>query len=97
MKGSCRRNVMMTGKKSLFNQIASESGRVGRSGGQIDVPEEVQETKSLHDHPNHRPLHHNHDKDATNKAYAPSQLVLACEKVKCLLRSDNEGDAREEE
>lgn len=55
---------------------------------EIDIPEEVQKTKSLYDHPNKRPLHKNEDYPAQETRCA-TNLLLPCKKVECLLGTNN--------
>lgn len=100
MNGSCLRNVMITGKKSLSS--AGPSARLPLmcttgTAKAANTPEEVEEAERLYNHPDERPLQHDHDEYSSNEANCPTDLVLAREKVERLVRADDEGNARQEQ
>ena|ERR1700761_4278393 len=95
MNGNWRKNVITTGKKSLQ----------GRQVGQIykrefslpmNVPEQVEESKSLHEHSDEGPFA-KHKNDTAKEAYCPSQLLLPSEEIESFLRTDDEGQTGHEE
>jgi hypothetical protein len=60
MNGSCRKNEITTGKKSLERQTMSESEYLENmrmlQEEDGDAPKQVEEPKSLDEHSNERPL-----------------------------------------
>lgn len=88
-KGSCRRNVKTTGKKSLCRK--SVRCAENQFGGQR-LPKEVQESKGLYDHPNER-VFEKDEQDATEEAYRSAQLLPASKEIKRFLGSNDERQA----
>ena len=95
MKGSWRRNVRITGKKSLHgsHDMVSQAYAAKRRS---NAPDEVQETERLYYHSNEWPFEE-HEKDTADEADGPAQLLLAREEVERLVRPDDESESREEE
>jgi len=58
----------------------------------LDVPEQIQEAKRFDNHPNKRPFAE-HQKNASEETYGSANLLLASEKVECLLRTNDERQA----
>lgn len=93
MKGSCLKNVRMTGKKSLY--MVKFKIRYMKNARHKNVPKEVQESNSLHNHADERPFEKD-QQDSTNETSGPSELLFSCEEVESLLRTDDQCEAGEE-
>lgn len=91
-KGSCRRNVRTTGKKSLDRKNV----RRGNQNSRQFVPKEIQESKGFYDHPNER-VFEKDEQDTTEEANRSTQLLLASKERECFLGPDDEREAREEQ
>lgn len=59
------------------------------------LPKEVQESERFDQHSDDGPFA-KHEEHAEEEADGPANLLLPCEKVECLLRSDEERNARGE-
>ena len=59
-------------------------------------PKEIEESKSFYSHSDHRPLAEN-EEHAGKEADGAPDLLFPCEKVECLLRSDEKSDTGSEE
>jgi hypothetical protein len=69
---------------------------VEKTGRGRDTPKQIQKPKSLHNHPNERPLAEN-EEDAAEEADCPPDLLFAREEGDGLLRTDDEREAGDEE
>ena len=103
MNGSCRKNVNITGKKSLLTRelvnIISTREKKNKKEGEIiiqDAPEQIEKPKSLYTHAHKGPLEE-HEQDTTEETCRPAQFLLSCEEIKRLLRTDDECQPRHEE
>lgn len=102
MKGSCRRKVITTGKKSLLRIIFGNVVSVGQSStttglgivrGLVDeekktLPKQVEETKCLDDNTNERPFEE-HEQDSAEETDRAPDFLLPREEIKRLLRADD--------
>lgn len=61
-----------------------------------DAPKEVEEAKRLDAHAHERPLEED-EEDSTEETEGATNLVFACEEVKCLFGTDDEGETTDEE
>lgn len=92
MNGSWRKNVMITGKKSLCKSWVPDI-----SAYIIDnAPEKVEETECLDYHANEGPLEED-QQDPTQETHSPAYFLFPGEEVECLLRPYYERYSRQEE
>lgn len=92
-RGSCRRNVRTTGKKSLDRTDVRGTREVCFK--RTTLPKEIQESKGLYDHPNER-VFEKDEQNATEEANRSTQFLFASKEIKCFLGSNDECEAREE-
>lgn len=60
------------------------------------IPEEAQETNRFYNHPKEWPLEE-YKQDSTEEADRAAQFLFSCKEVECLLGTDDERYARQEQ
>lgn len=93
--GTCLKNVMITGKKSLLRVGLSimstqlKSHQILPTRKKVDSPKQVQESKCLDNHTHERPFEED-KKNSSEETDSSTYFLFASKEVKRLLRANNE-------